>query len=225
MKNNANLEHVVAITSSSRGSIIAREIFMQLKIPNNTAIIYVPHIEVRETYNLLKQLNIPVKPIKNNKTILMPGKIYISFDETNEYKNHHDYGKWNSEIKLNEHNQYFFQHKSIKSEMLKDDPIESYYIDYVDSAFREIGKAFRKRSIGIILNGTGDGGSKGIRYLKAVGGLTIAEKIILEKGDESPKPERPETWRMPLKAIETNKIDYVLTPDEIVSKLEELVHK
>jgi two-component system, chemotaxis family, CheB/CheR fusion protein len=63
-------------------------------------------------------------------------------------------------------------------------------------------------SIGIILSGEGSDGAEGLKFLKEMGGTTIAQK-----------PATAASTSMPIKAIEIDHVDLVLSPKEIAQRL------
>jgi len=65
-----------------------------------------------------------------------------------------------------------------------------------------------RSSIGIILSGEGSDGAEGLKLLKESGGVTIAQT-----------PETASSQSMPIKAIEIDHIDHILSPKEIADKL------
>lgn len=78
----------------------------------------------------------------------------------------------------------------------------------IDFFFQSIARWAQDRAIGIILSGTASDGAAGIREIKALGGITIAQK--------------PETARhdgMPRAAIGTGMVDLVLAPKDIAENL------
>src|SRR5262245_20250271 len=78
----------------------------------------------------------------------------------------------------------------------------------IDFFFQSVARWARDRAIGVILSGTASDGSAGIREIKTLGGITIAQK--------------PETARhdgMPRAAIATGMVDLVLSPQEIAENL------
>jgi two-component system CheB/CheR fusion protein len=78
----------------------------------------------------------------------------------------------------------------------------------LDVFFRSLASDRQSRAIGVILSGTGSDGSLGLAEIKAVGGITFAQD------DKSAKyPD------MPLNAINSGCIDFVLPPDEIAGEL------
>ncbi len=77
----------------------------------------------------------------------------------------------------------------------------------IDILFSSIAKAQRNRVIGIVLSGTANDGTQGIKDIKLEGGLTIAQ-------DDSAK-----FTSMPHSAIESGAVDFILSPQEIALEL------
>ena len=67
-------------------------------------------------------------------------------------------------------------------------------------------------AVGIILSGTGSDGVAGLRAIQAAGGFTFAQKPDTAKYDG-----------MPRSAIEAGVVDHILTPEEIASRLPQLL--
>jgi two-component system, chemotaxis family, CheB/CheR fusion protein len=78
----------------------------------------------------------------------------------------------------------------------------------VDLFFQSIAKVYGRRSVGIILSGTGSDGSEGIRAIKENGGVTIVQDSESAKYDGMPKS-----------AFETGLVDAVLPPEKIAEQL------
>ena len=74
----------------------------------------------------------------------------------------------------------------------------------IDVLFETAAEAFLSGLIGDILTGANNDGSDDIKKIKKNGGLTIAQE-----------PSGAESKEMPLAAISTNKIDYILPLDQI----------
>ncbi|MEM9984276.1 MAG: chemotaxis protein CheB, partial [Bacteroidota bacterium] len=74
----------------------------------------------------------------------------------------------------------------------------------IDLFFHSLAKDSGKLAIAIILSGTGSDGSRGIQSIRKQGGVTIVQD-----------PDSGEFDGMPLSAIETGTIDYILSPEEI----------
>ena len=77
-----------------------------------------------------------------------------------------------------------------------------------DFFFRSLAEYAQNRAIGVILSGTASDGSIGLREIKAVGGITIAQE-----------PETAKYDGMPRAAIATGVIDLVLSPQAIAAEL------
>jgi two-component system CheB/CheR fusion protein len=78
----------------------------------------------------------------------------------------------------------------------------------VDSFFRSLAEDQGERAIAIVLSGTGTNGSLGLRFIKAEGGIAIAQD-----------PETAAFQGMPRSAIGTGIVDLVLPPEKIPDAL------
>src|SRR2546426_1094365 len=78
----------------------------------------------------------------------------------------------------------------------------------IDFFLRSLAHSAENRAIGVILSGTASDGAIGVREIKAVGGITIAQV-----------PETAKYDGMPRAAIATGMIDLVLSPAEIATEL------
>jgi two-component system CheB/CheR fusion protein len=84
----------------------------------------------------------------------------------------------------------------------------------IDGFLRSLADAAQDRAIAVVLSGTASDGTAGVRDVKAVGGITIAQ--------------RPETARydgMPRAAIASGLVDLVLSPQEIAAELVRLAQQ
>lgn len=77
----------------------------------------------------------------------------------------------------------------------------------IDILFSSIAKAQKNRVVGIILSGTANDGTQGIKNIKQEGGITFAQ-------DDSAKYKS-----MPHSAIASGTVDFILSPKEIASEL------
>lgn len=82
----------------------------------------------------------------------------------------------------------------------------------IDVTFGALARVYQQRCIGVVLTGANDDGAEGTRMIKAAGGYTIAQQ-----------PESAEAPIMPEAAIATGAVDAVLTPQEIVPALLQLL--
>jgi two-component system, chemotaxis family, CheB/CheR fusion protein len=78
----------------------------------------------------------------------------------------------------------------------------------VDSFFRSLAEDQGERAIAIVLSGTGTNGSLGLRFIKAEGGIAIAQD-----------PESAGFGGMPRSAIGTGIVDLVLAPEKMPEAL------
>ncbi|PID76506.1 MAG: histidine kinase, partial [Deltaproteobacteria bacterium] len=78
----------------------------------------------------------------------------------------------------------------------------------IDIFFHTLGEEHKDRAIGVILSGTGSDGSRGIRTIKEAGGTVYVQE-----------PESAQFDGMPNSSINTNLVDYILTPDQIAKVL------
>jgi two-component system CheB/CheR fusion protein len=78
----------------------------------------------------------------------------------------------------------------------------------IDAFLISLARAAGSRAIGIILSGTASDGARGIREIKAAGGIAVVQS-----------PETAKYDGMPRAALATGMIDLVLSPQEIGAKL------
>ncbi len=78
----------------------------------------------------------------------------------------------------------------------------------IDFFFRSLAQEQHERAIGIVLSGTGSDGTLGLRAIKGEGGMGMAQK-----------PGSTEFDGMPVSAIATGLMDYVLLPAEMPAQL------
>lgn len=81
----------------------------------------------------------------------------------------------------------------------------------IDILFQTASYAYKNKLIGIILTGANNDGSEGLKMIKKHGGLTFVQD-----------PETAEVNSMPLNAIKSSKVDFILNLKEISQKLNEL---
>jgi two-component system CheB/CheR fusion protein len=78
----------------------------------------------------------------------------------------------------------------------------------IDLLFRSLAEYYREKAVGVVLTGGANDGAAGLREIKAVGGITIAQR-----------PEDAQIDAMPRAAIEAGAADIVLPVDEIGAEL------
>lgn len=82
----------------------------------------------------------------------------------------------------------------------------------VDVLFETAAAAYKEKLVAIILTGANSDGSAGMRNVKAQGGLTITQD-----------PDTAESPIMPLAAIATNSVDFILELEDIPLFLKDLL--
>ncbi len=82
----------------------------------------------------------------------------------------------------------------------------------IDLFFRTLAQAYGQRGLCVILSGTDSDGAIGLKHIRAQGGVTIAQD-----------PNEAEHQSMPLMAINTGMVDWVLSVSEMPAKLMEFV--
>ncbi len=83
----------------------------------------------------------------------------------------------------------------------------------IDLFFRTLAHAYGQRAVGVILSGSDSDGVIGLKHIRAQGGLTIVQD-----------PAEAEHETMPVSAISTGMVDWVLPVEKMPAKLLEFVH-
>ena len=83
----------------------------------------------------------------------------------------------------------------------------------IDFFFRSLAAEKHERAIGVILSGTSSHGTLGLKEIKLVGGMVMAQQ-----------PETAEYDQMPRSAIATGLVDFVLPPEQMPDALVEYAH-
>jgi len=96
--------------------------------------------------------------------------------------------------------------------VLCEGPRVNYVQPAVDVTMLSLSRQLKGRLIGIVLTGMGKDGADGIRHVKDMGGITIAQ-------DQNSST----IYGMPKAAAQTGAVDYVLPPKKIAGKLTELL--
>jgi two-component system CheB/CheR fusion protein len=81
----------------------------------------------------------------------------------------------------------------------------------IDHFFRSLARTLKQNAIGVVLSGTASDGADGLREIKLVGGIALAQDPTTSRYDG-----------MPRAAIATHMVDLVLRPKEIAAKLAEI---
>ena len=97
--------------------------------------------------------------------------------------------------------------------ILRKPPTERAYRFPIDLFFRSLAEGRGSSAIGIILSGTASDGSLGIKNIKAMGGLTIAQD-----------PNTANFQDMPTNAIATHDIDFIMSPEQMGELILKYIH-
>jgi len=84
----------------------------------------------------------------------------------------------------------------------------------VNTLLKSLAEQKGERSIGVVLSGTGSDGAHGVKVIRASGGCTYAQE-----------PESAAYDGMPNASIDTDCVDFILTPTEIGKHLNDLSSK
>lgn len=82
------------------------------------------------------------------------------------------------------------------------------YVPSVDATFVSCAEIFRSHALGVILTGMGNDGSKGVRAIKAEGGIVLAES-----------EESAVVYGMPREAVATGVVDKVAALEKLVEEI------
>ena len=183
--------NIVIIGVSTGGPIALKQLFCDLP-PSNAAFVIVLHIPPGMDYKIAKSLEaISTMPValaqdgeylKAGRIYLAPGGFHLAIEG-------------NSRV------------------ILQEGPRVNFVQPSADVAMKSLLKPLRaKRIIGIVLTGMGKDGAEGIRHIKSIGGVTIAQDR-----------DSSAIYGMPRAAVETGAVDFELPPNGIRKKLTELL--
>ncbi len=88
------------------------------------------------------------------------------------------------------------------------------YKPSVDLLFESVARVYGSDSVGVVMTGMGNDGSKGVQAIREAGGITIAED-----------PSTAILWAMPENAIKTGCIDHVVRKEELPALLVKLLSR
>lgn len=183
--------NIVMIGVSTGGPIALKRLFADLP-PLNAAFVIVLHIPPGMDYRIARSLSaVTAMPValaedggylRRGHIYLAPGGFHLKLEG-------------NSRI------------------ILEEGPRVNFVQPSADVAMKSLLKPLKRgRIIGVILTGMGKDGAEGIRHIKALGGMTIAQD-----------QESSAIYGMPKAASETGAVDFVFPLDKISRKLVELL--
>ena len=184
--------NIVMIGVSTGGPIALKRLFAEIP-PLNAVFVIVLHIPPGMDYKIARSLaavaSMPValaadgEYLRSGHIYLAPGGFHLKLEG-------------NSRIILEEGARINFVQPSI------------------DVAMKSLHKPLKKRRIiGVIMTGMGKDGAEGIRHVKALGGVTIAQDAVTSA-----------IYGMPKAAVETGAVDFVFPLMKIGKKLFELLN-
>jgi len=85
--------------------------------------------------------------------------------------------------------------------------------DVITVFLRSVKENWEGKIIAVIVSGYDGDGAEGLKGIKEMGGVTIAQKL-----DTALQPDMPET------AIQSGFVDFILSPENIAKEIVQLVH-
>ncbi|MGE4542513.1 MAG: CheR family methyltransferase [Pedobacter sp.] len=181
---------VVALGASAGGLRALQELFTHLPADTGMAFVVIVHLSSEHESNLpqllAKYTEMPVHSTDEAKRLAPDQVFVISADCTLTLKDRI--------LQLSERERLPGKFKPI------------------DSFFESLADQLERKSIGVILSGTGSDGTRGIKAIRAGGGITFAQT-----------EESAQFAEMPRNAVLSGSVDFVLTPADIARQLGELV--
>jgi two-component system, chemotaxis family, protein-glutamate methylesterase/glutaminase len=183
--------NLVMIGISTGGPMTLKALFSQLP-PLNAAFVIVLHITPAMDYRIAQGLDLvahmPVALAQDGE-YLRPGNIYLAPG------GFHLKLDGNQKVVLCEGARVNFVQPSVDVAM--------------ESVMRPVGSS---KVIGAILTGMGKDGAEGIRHIKSIGGITMAQD-----------QQSSTIYGMPKAAAQTGAVDHVLPPNKMAEKLIQLL--
>lgn len=167
-----------------------RELFSQLP-PLNAAFVVVLHITTLMDHRIARGLNAVSSmtvALAADGEVLKAGNVYLA--------------PGGFHLKLNGNQKI----------MLCDEARVNFVQPSVDVAMQSLSRPLSGKVIGVVLTGMGKDGAEGIRHIKEIGGVTMAQD-----------QKSSTIYGMPRAAAQTGAVDFVLPPKKIAAKLIELL--
>lgn len=182
--------NLVIIGVSTGGPFTLKELFGELP-PLNAAFLVVLHITPQMDYRIAQGLaaaaSMPAALAQDGE-YLKPRHIYVAPGGTH--------------LKLDGNHRV----------VLCDGPRVNFVQPSVDVTMLSLSRQLSGKLIGVILTGMGKDGAEGIRHMKKLGGVTLAQD-----------QKSSTIYGMPKAAVQTGAVDFVLPPKKIAAKLVELL--
>lgn len=184
-------KNIVIIGVSTGGPAALRQLFSNLA-PLDAAFVIVLHIPPGMDYKVAKSLNsvssMPVA-LANHGEYLKAGQVYLA--------------PGGFHLKLEGNSRI----------VLQEGPRINFVQPSADLAMKSLRKPLKRaRFIGVVLTGMGKDGAEGIKHIKAIGGMAMAQDR-----------DSSAIYGMPRAAQETGAVDFEASPRGIGKKLTELL--
>ncbi len=177
---------LVGIGASAGGLQALLQLFESMPAATGMAFVVIQHLDANHESALVdilaKATVMPVSEVKED-TAVRPDQIYVIAPGT-------ELAVANGVLSA----------RPQKSDVRRHTPI--------DILLESLAQDKGSRAIGVVLSGNGEDGSRGLKEIKAAGGITFAQE-----------PQSAEYEGMPRSAIATGLVDYVLPPAEIAAEL------
>jgi two-component system, chemotaxis family, protein-glutamate methylesterase/glutaminase len=183
-------KNVVIIGVSTGGPVTLRDLFRELP-PLNAAFVIVLHITADMDYRIAQGLDAVASmpaDLARDGEFLRPGSIYLAP------------GGFHLELEGNQRI------------VLRKGPRVNFVQPSADVTMQSLTRPLSGNLIGIVLTGMGKDGAEGLRHIKSIGGVTMAQD-----------QKSSIIYGMPKAALETGAVDFVLPPKRIAAKLVELL--
>jgi two-component system chemotaxis response regulator CheB len=184
--------NIVIIGVSTGGPIALKELFSGLP-PLDAAVVVVLHIAPGMDYRIARGLaavsSMPVA-LAEDGAYLRKGNVYLAPG------GFHLRLEGNQRIAL-------FEGSRV-----------NYVLPSADVAMQSLQRSRRGKLVGVVLTGMGKDGAEGVRHIKEIGGITLAQDR-----------ESSAIYGMPKAAAETGAVDFVSSPAKIGAKLVELLNR
>ena len=177
----------IVIGVSAGGMNALKHLFSLLPKEFNVPIIIVQHVSARSNSQWIELLNdksnLNIKEA-DEKEKIEPGNVYIASPN------------------------YHLMIETNKTFSFTIDERVNYARPSIDVLFESAAEVYKNKLIGIILTGSNNDGTKGLKKIKEYNGLTIVQD-----------PETAESGNMPTFAIAAVKVDHILSLDHIINLL------
>ncbi|HJN62561.1 MAG: chemotaxis protein CheB [Candidatus Woesearchaeota archaeon] len=195
------LENIVVIGSSCDGKRAVEYLMPRVDLASSVALI-VPHIDNKQIYDSLKEQEVNVEGVEDG-TRFEPNKAYVlGYDRQDLIMFGKKVDFENGSIRLYDTEQMCSSGK--------------WSINHI---MERIAEKYGKRSIGVILRGTGDDGARGLKVIKQFGG-----KALVQFEEQRRNIKREGVWQlctneMSKNALKMVKPDYVGPLPSLIEKL------